>query len=202
MSLWSDETRVLVRPEREYRALAAADVPASPWLFVRRPAALALLAGAFVSLTAASHLVPAIVLDGALSWAFLPALQAVFVAAIVWYLTPRGVPLARAVDLFFVGSAPFALWLLYVAGACLFLRTPTPATPPLRKFTTAGTAAAALVWCNVLTAAYFRGALGVRRGRAVALTALYSLLLWGTVVGYLVSVEAVQLHRIRDQLSR
>src|SRR5690606_21094135 len=81
---WSDEARVMVRPYRTYAALAERDDDevGRAWVFARGPALWALFMGAFVSLTAAGRLVWWHLALSALSWAFLPVVQSLWLLVV------------------------------------------------------------------------------------------------------------------------
>ena len=125
-AIWSNEVKVMFRPTRTYRRLVeevqATDVNTSAlWRAIRRPLFAAFLIGAFTSLTTSGQLNAFLVLDGMLFWSFVPLLQLSIMTGLVLVFTPRRLPTASAIDLFFIGHGRWFLWLLAIAGSCLFI---------------------------------------------------------------------------------
>src|SRR5262245_25338762 len=81
------------------------------WTLVRQPLLLAFLMGCTVSLTASGRVSARLVVDGALSFAFVPIIE-VLAFAVVFRRSARTMPFADAADRFFTGNAP---WLLILA---------------------------------------------------------------------------------------
>lgn len=197
-SLWSDEVLVMLRPTRIYSERAshineyALSSLFQKWLFV------SLVIGAFVSLTASGRLTALLLLDGALFWSFIPLLQMLAMAIVIWTFARSRMRTSKALDLFFVGQGPWLLWLLIVAGSCLFVPMKQvylwPTQPgwflPLSLFIT-------FVWSNVTSFAFLNAALKLNVVRAAVALLLYDILLWGIVLSYLFAIESLQLHRIR-----
>src|SRR5580765_4192318 len=107
MTSWSPEVGVLVRPAEAFRALAAEQAGAV-WRTTRRPLLLLFVFGCVVSLQASNRLSVRLILDGIISFAFVPVFEMLSLA-IVYRRAPRRVPFAQAMDAFFVANAP---WLL------------------------------------------------------------------------------------------
>jgi hypothetical protein len=84
------------------------------WLVLRRPLALAFMLGCTVSMLTSRTFNARLILDGALSYAFVPLFQ---IAAFAVVFRPATAPLtfAESVDRFFAGSTP---WLLWMIGLC------------------------------------------------------------------------------------
>ena len=125
VAIWSNEVEVMFRPTHAYRRLAevdATDVSTNAiWLAIRRPIFAAFMIGAFTSLTTAGQLNAFLVLDGMLFWSFVPVLQLLIMATLVLVFARCRLPTAKAIDLFFIGHGPWFLWLLAIAGSCLFI---------------------------------------------------------------------------------
>ena len=109
-SPWSAEARVLLRPRATYRELAASVDEERGGSIVRKPAIVALVLGCLVSALGAGRLHFWLVVDGAVSFAFVPIIEVIAFAIVSRVGTRRRMPLARAVDLYFVGFAPWLAW--------------------------------------------------------------------------------------------
>jgi hypothetical protein len=149
------------------------------------PAVVAAVIGAFVTLSNSGEMLPTLWLGSALTWAWAPLLQMVVVTPIVLLGRAAGarreLRLSSGIDLFFLGHAPWSLWLL-VVGAALALRLPqlnlAEVMPLLR------TAIIPIAWTMLLLFAFFRSALGLRWWLAALLTIAYQAVLWACVYLY------------------
>jgi hypothetical protein len=126
-SRWSAEARVLLSPAAAFRELAQ-EQRSGAWVLVRRPLLLAFVCGCTVSLQASGRLGARLIVDGAVSFAFVPLFE-MAALAIVYRRGPRRMPFARAVDLFFTANAPWLLWMI-AFDALRCVQTPTHATAP------------------------------------------------------------------------
>ena len=99
--------------------------PPSDWrhaatLLLGRPLLLALFLGFGVSLLTSGRFTLRLIVDGALSFAFVPLCEfAGFVA--VYRVTVTSPPLSQAVDRFFAGNTPWLWWLLSIMVAASLL---------------------------------------------------------------------------------
>ena len=134
--------------------------PRDVWLLVRRPMLLAFVLGCGVSLLASGRLSPRLILDGAISFAFVPALEAV-AFAVVYRLGSRPVRFAPAMDLFFATNRPWLLMLVALAALGVFQSQRQVAiwSVPPRLWILAGAAVLAIAWSVYLDFAFFRRAL-------------------------------------------
>lgn len=95
------------------------------WLrALSRPALVAIVLGAALSVMCTGIITPRLWLGSALCWAFVPALQAL--TALV-FLRTRRLPLPAFVEVLFRTHRPWTLWYLAVAGLLLVW----PHVPPL-----------------------------------------------------------------------
>jgi hypothetical protein len=101
----------MLRPAHAYAALAD-DARSGLWLVLRRPLFLALIQGITISMVATHSVAAASVLAIALCWTLALAVQMLAAAALVASAPQRRVSTARAIDLLFMGHAPWTLWLL------------------------------------------------------------------------------------------
>lgn len=182
--MWSLELRAMLRPERTYTSLAGQLEPERLWLLARRPLQWFLVIGSFVSLTTSGRLLASHLLLSVLAWSFSPLLQILWMR-VVLRLFRRELPLARSVDLFFVGQGPWLCFLWLIAAAALF-------TP--EGWTTLGAllgsgfvplgVLAAVGWSMLLTLACFRRGFELGSRRGFYATLCYYGLYGSTLVGY------------------
>lgn len=86
----------------------------SVWVVLRRPLFLALMLGCFVSVLASGRFTVRLILDGAVSFAFIPILE-VLALTVVAYRGPSrgaGLPFGALVDGFCAGNTPWLCWLV------------------------------------------------------------------------------------------
>lgn len=113
---WSDEARTPWNPGAAYRALVSGGSPrGTAW---RRPALLAFILGCATSAAVSGRFTPRLILDGAIAFAFLP-LFAAAAFAVVFRRRRTAVAFGQALDLFFIGHAPWLLWLIGLAALTL-----------------------------------------------------------------------------------
>ena len=155
------------------------------WTLVRQPLLFAFAIGIVVSLAASGRVSVRLVADGALSFAFVPVIEAA-AFAVVYRRGPRAMPYATAVDRFFRTNAP---WLAIMTAFAALTIVVTPresgvwAAPP-RLLILAAVAVAGIVWSAALDLAFFRDALGRTRAAAVRDTLLFRAIEWPLVTLY------------------
>jgi len=154
------------------------------WLLLRRPLLLALFLGSGVSLMSSGRLTPRLVVDGAVSLAFVPVFE--FAAfALVYRRRSGGAPLALEFDRFFTTNTPWLLCTVVLA-AIASLQAPRDVgrwtVLPLVVFPL-GAIAVALAWSAALDVGYFRRALKRSTADAVRDAILFRAIAWtaGTV---------------------
>jgi len=81
-------------------------------LLLRKPLLLLLVLGCGVSAAASGRFSARLILDGALSFAFLPAIEVAALAVVHARGTRRRVPFPEVVDRFFAGNQPWLFWLI------------------------------------------------------------------------------------------
>lgn len=194
---WSNELRVMLRPIATYRDLAKEADKNGVELLFRRPLFVALAFGAFASFTVSGRLTFQLLIDGALSWSLIPVLQLLVMTAVVFAFSRGRVPIARAIDLFFMGHGPLLFWLLGVAGACLFFPSrEIHLWPTVWGWLLPISFVVVLIWSNVTTFGFLKGALNLSPLRAGKALLVYTMIFWGLILSYLFSVETLQLHRL------
>jgi hypothetical protein len=170
---------VMVRPFRTYAALAREERDLS---FHRGVLRLLFVLGAFVAITATGRLAPAELLTAIVTFAYVPAVQALALGVALRTVAPEQ-RLGHAFALYLVGHGPYFLLFLLVAGGCLLLEAPARvlfrAAAPL--------AIGTFAWGALLTFACFRGGLALSRRRAAVATGLFYLVALGTVLAYFIA---------------
>ncbi len=193
---WSDDARVMAHPFRAYAELATApDDGQAARPLALRVALFLLVLGGFVSLLTAGRLVAFHVVSTMLFWSFVPAAQAAAFTAALRLGAPRGrrPPLAHALTLYFTGHGPWLLFLLSIAGVCLF----APDVYATLRWLLGHLVLPALflgtiAWSAVITFACFRAGLGFSRARASGTTALFYAGFSGIIVGYYLAMNQIQ----------
>jgi hypothetical protein len=172
------DARILIQPAAAYRERSRSQ---SRTAVLRRLAFFVLVLGCSVSLLASGRLSLRLILDGALSFAFLPATTVAGLGVVYYGHRDRALPFHRALDLFLAGLIPWFLWLLVLGTICSFV-------PPRHlglwfpsiKFSLLVTA----VWSTVLDFHFFREAMGRSSRAAIGDLLLYRLVGWGAATAY------------------
>jgi hypothetical protein len=190
--IWSDDARLLRRPFVTYGELAAVNDARPLRAALLRALLLLFVIGAFVSITSAGRLVAFHLVGTMVFWSFLPLIQGAVFAAVARFVAPHQ-PVSAALALHFRGYAPWHLFLLAVAGVCLFAPDVAAAmTALLRTGALPGLLVATWIGSGVLTFACFRSGIGLSRSRASAATALYYLGYVSAIVGYYLATNQIQ----------
>jgi hypothetical protein len=154
------------------------------WLLLRRPLLLALILGFGISLIASGRFTARLIVDGALSFAFVPVCELAGFA-VVYRTGRRSLPFAEASDRFFAGNTPWLWWLLGIMIAAAVL-------PVLQH----GHLLPALLIASLVPIAFsvafdlrfFREALGRTRGRARADVMLQRIISWSAATAYFIGL--------------
>lgn len=107
---FSPEIGVMLRPQKTFAAPSLGAVSNPGWLGWRRPLFTVLIFSCCISLLTQSRLSLHIVGSTAIYWSLVPFTAIAGLAAV-----QRGWPKAQAVDRFFVGYAPWLLWMIAFA---------------------------------------------------------------------------------------
>src|SRR5580704_3527705 len=105
------DVRVMLKPSTAYPYLMRLPISGGAWLMIRRPLLFAFVFGCAVSLMASGRLTLRLLIPAMVYWSFVPLLNIGSLAALSRG-SARKRPLAWTVDLFFVGFAPWSLWLI------------------------------------------------------------------------------------------
>jgi hypothetical protein len=111
----SPEIALIVSPRATYAALARTPAPASPLSALRRPLVAALVLGTSVAISATHAVSPALVVSTTLTWSYVVLAQLAIALPLLAGPARRTVGLARAVDLYFAGHAPWSIFVLLAA---------------------------------------------------------------------------------------
>ena len=175
----------MTAPARAY-AEALERPPTGRWIGAGRPALVALLLGAGCGFGATGQLTLGLLASGFLCWSFVPLLQVATAAAIMRPPALRRLPFQRRMDLWFMGHAPWSLWIL----AATFAMGLAPATVRI-EWPIIASAAIPIAWTSVIAAAFCRVVLGDSRNVAIARTALHQAVTWTIAVVYIAYAVAL-----------
>jgi hypothetical protein len=186
----SAEARVMLRPIVAYRELAQEPGQTGWCVALRRPLFLAILLGSALALSSSGHLSLLLILSCALSWSLVPALQIVSVLAILYLFDHPRITRSRAVDLYFMGQAPWSLWLLGIAGLSTLV---SPIELHGWAFESQLPILVSLLtpwlWSQLITLGFFRGALQMSVRKAIAALLLNAVILWGAVALFFLATD-------------
>lgn len=187
MSALSPELQVLISPSRAYAKYARDGGAAGIWIGIRRPLLVVLIQGVAIAMTASHTVAAPLVASASVYWSSAVVVQVAAASMLILAADRRDLPFSHALDLLFLGHAPWSLWLLVSAAALTW-----------------GTDVAGLHWVMVgsmivpacLTARIVHGfattVLGVERRRARRLTAAHQAFVWAILLGYLgMGIQAV-----------
>lgn len=155
------------------------------WLIVRRPLLLAFVLGCALSLVASGRVSVRLILDGAISFAFVPVIEAA-AFAIVHRFGARRMRLARAMDLFFATNGPWLL-LAVVLAALVALQPPRaipPWTVPPKIRVVAAVLALTIAWSAYRDFIFFRDTLRRSAAAAVRDLVLLRAIAWPCGIAY------------------
>ena len=171
----SPEIRLMVSPGATYASLTRVSARVTPLMALRRPLVVALVLGVSVAVGATRHVTPALLLSTTLCWSLVVALQAAIALVLIAGPARRTVGLARALDLYFAGHAPWSLWMLAATAW-----GPSPVGRPMTPIVIA--IAVPLVLTPRILSAFFREVLDMDPRHAVACTVAQQVMTWATFV--------------------
>ena len=171
----SPEILLMVSPRQTYAWLARRSGRVTLLTPLRRPLLVAIVLGVSTAMGATGHVTPALVLSTTICWSFVVVLQMGIALAVIAGPARRTVGLARALDLYFAGHAPWSLWML--AGVAW---APSAVGRPLTPLLVA--AAVPLILTPRILAAFFREVLELDPRHAMVRTAAQQAMTWVTFV--------------------
>jgi len=161
----------MLAPARAYARYAAAHTRNGFWIAIRRPLFVALIQGVAISMTATRTVAAPVVISLTICWTTVILIQIVAALLVIGSSNRRGVPRSRAIDLFFLGHAPWSLWLLAVAAVSTSLTDVS-----LTLLLLSALAPAALTARTIR--AFAERVLGAPRGEAIRRTLLHQSFIW------------------------
>lgn len=171
---WSDELLVMLRPAAAYERLSREARRGSLW---QKPVLVAFVIGLALAVSSAGRPTLRLVLDCAVAWSFIPALQVGSVALVAVALG-RGALWKRAVELHFLAHLPWSVWILGIATLAVCL-------PPERDeqvwSSMLVTAAIPFLWSRILSWHLFRRGLGMGAPAALLAVVLHLVLVCGAI---------------------
>jgi len=167
----SPELRLIVAPRATYASLVRAGRPLPAIAALRRPLLVAVVIGISLAISATGQVTPALVLSTTIAWSYIVLLQLAIALAFVVPAAPRTVGLARAIDLFFTGHAPWSLFALFVAAW-------GPSSAGHTIWPVAAVACAAMAATPRIVAAFFGEVLAMDRRAAWRMTIGHQALTW------------------------
>lgn len=154
-------------------------------LLARKPLLFLVFFGCVVSLGASGRFTLRLIVDGAISFAFVPACCLAGLA-VVWRRGPRSaMPFARAADAFFAGFTPWLVWMV-VAGGVFGLVPPRAFSPWFFPVLIAGVVP--LLWSLSIDWRFFRDTLGRAPRQALADLVVHRAIEWTAVVAYFLGI--------------
>jgi hypothetical protein len=153
----------------------------------RQLAFLGLTIGCFVSMLASGRLSARLVVDGALSFAFIPILEVLALLLVLRLCRPRvEVPFAVDLTLFLMGNTPWLLWLA-LAGAMMSVVPPRAIGLGLTRAVEASTIVP-IVWSFLIDLRFFRETAGRSPSSAVRAALLHRAIGWPLAFAYFLGI--------------
>jgi hypothetical protein len=190
----SPELLVMSAPPSAYRRLASGH-RATLAGALKRPLLVAVILGTCVCIYAVQRVTLGLMLSAVLTWSFAVIVQLLAAAALVVSSKRRRVSLPAAMDLFFMGHAPWSLWLLAVAAWAAWLPHPVK-----MDYIVLATAAVPFAWTAVIVFAFCQEVLNDAPRVAVIRTIFHQSLIW-TFTGVYIAVVVALWPRIIGTLA-
>jgi len=167
------DPQVAWSPAATYRALVRKSPPTHAAHLAGRLALVALIIGTTIAISSTGRVMLPLVARTTLCWFFVVIVQMVAAALLIGSASGRAVAFPRAMALFFLGHAPWSLWLLAFAARSAVARA---GGGILDLFLL--TALVPLVWTIVIMSAFCREVLGLSARAAALRTFGHQALIW------------------------
>ena len=154
-------------------------------LLARKALQLLLFMGSLISLLASGRFSVRLIVDGAISFAFVPVLCVVALAVVCRRRPRPGLPFARVVDRFFVGFTPWLFWIV-IAGAVFACVPPRAFSPWFYPVLLAG--AVPLGWSIWIDWQFFREVLEHSPRRALGDLVIHRAIEWVGTLAYFLGI--------------
>lgn len=173
------ELRLALSPGQTFRRLVADD-DRGGWRTTAGPIVFsALLLGVTVAASAARWVSLELVATTTLSFAFVLLLQVIAASAVIFTARRRRVSVARALELFFRGHAPWTFWLFVASAAAIAFQGGFQVEALIITLPIPG------VWTGIIVAAFSRAVLGTGRGEAVVRAVVHQAIVWAMGLSYI-----------------
>ena len=180
------EFRALYAPAATYRELAASD-DRGAWTLLRRPLLVVLAMGVLLSLASSPRVSLRVVVDGMISFAFVPLAETIAAGA-VYLRSGRRVPFTRVVDVFLVSNVP---WLLWIVGFCAWQAMLVPTVMSARAaIAIVVSLAAPAAWAAYLDLHFFRAVLARSSPESWVDLVITRAIGWTGALGYFFGIAA------------
>ncbi len=174
----SPELEILRSPQRAFARLVADPQAVSPIDACYRPVTVLIAIATAVSIAATLHVSVGLIANVMACWSLVLALQLAAAFAVIPAASRRTFGTARLLDLFFMGHAPWSLWLLAFA---LWAAVTTPAARDVRW--PLASIVVPIAWTAVIVFAFFRAALAMPHPHALKRTIAHQALTLGIGFG-------------------
>lgn len=166
----SPELGLIASPQATYAALVREPAGAAWLTAVRRPLLAIAVIGVSIAISATGRATPALVASTTLTWSYIVVLQLAVALPIVMRAR-RTIGVARALDLFFAGHAPWSLFALAAAAWA-----PSPFGRPFWPLAVSAIVPALLT--PRIIVAFCGEVLGMSRRSALRTTAIHQAMTW------------------------
>lgn len=180
----SPEIQVMLSPAAAYGEYASGGRSSGLWIGVRRPLFVALVQGVAIAMAATETVAAPIVVSMIVCWSVAVIVQVLAAALFIRVAPARTTSFSGALDLFFLGHAPWSLWILASAAAFAWL------VPYFTWIVLLTMAVPAALTARILVA-FAQTVLGMDRRAALRLTALHQAFIWIVLLGYLGAAVAL-----------
>jgi hypothetical protein len=158
-------------PREAYASLVNGADKASAVVALRRPLLAAGVIGVSMAISATGRVTPTLVLGTTITWSYIVLLQLAIALPLIAPRARRTIGVARAIDLFFAGHAP---WSLVAIAAAVW--SPVPLARPVWPLEVL--AAGAIALTPRIVAAFFGEVLGLDRRAARRMTIVHQAITW------------------------
>ncbi len=170
----------MISPARAYARYVRADGDNSLLTGARRPLFVALVQGVAISMAATESVAAPVVASATACWAVAVAVQVGAALLLIRTAPAPRVGANGALDLFFLGHAPWSLWLLVSAGGMVLA-----SSVGLLRWLALATMIVPAALTPRIVAAFDQAVLGSTRRAAVRRTILHQGLIWTTLFVYI-----------------
>ena len=180
----SPELHVMLAPARAYASYLPAQAGSGFWIAIRRPLFVALIQGVAIAMTATRTVAAPVVISVAICWTATVAIQLAAASILIASAPHARVGPARAIDLLFLGHAPWSLWILGAAAALTW-------GPNASEWIMILTMVIPAAVTTRIVFAFARTVLGMDRRAAVRYAALHQIIIWIAIILFIATAVAL-----------